>query len=501
MKQTKVTYNDALAKLIKKVKKLEQIVKTSKSKRRARVVILEDEDAQEDSSKQRRKISDIDEDPNISLVQDEEVTWFQDANTEIPEKASNDTKLMLQEKEHTEVVEDLSSREKGEKEVTTPTNYQTYIRRRRGVGTGSGGVITASRQVSIADIGTASEIGSTAGIKAKDKGKAIIIEPEPENKTKLQQRQEIASLEAAIRLEEQFNEEEAQRIARDAKIAKQLHEEMNKTRQESVVAEDDQAHVIDWSDPSVIKYHALKIRPRSVSEVRKNMCVYLKNQGGYKMKDFKGMSYDDIRPIFERVWDQINSFVPMDSEFKSQRRLKRKSQEVQEEPAETQITETKQVEEVVQQEDVVAEHAIVKESSKVGGKRKKSLARKKEDEGLDVESLSTKYPIVDWKTHVLTETFMYYQIIRADGSSKNYKIFSEMLYDFDRQDVLELHRLVKESWKLHNFCGVHVLLMDTGLVIHIMVEKKYPLSQDTLSRMLSQRLEVDYQSEMAYELI
>ncbi|GKC30404.1 hypothetical protein Tco_1037698 [Tanacetum coccineum] len=43
--------------------------------------------------------------------------------------------------------------------------------------------------------------------------------------------------------------------------------------------------------------------------------------------------------------------------------------------------------------------------------------------------------------------------------------------------------------------------MDTGLVIHMMVEKKYPLSQDTLSKMLSRRLEVDYQSEMGYELI
>ncbi|GJX14529.1 hypothetical protein Tco_0206287 [Tanacetum coccineum] len=40
---------------------------------------------------------------------------------------------------------------------------------------------------------------------------------------------------------------------------------------------------------------------------------------------------------------------------------------------------------------------------------------------------------------------MYYQIIRADGSFKNYKIFSEMFDDFDRQDVMDLHRLVKES--------------------------------------------------------
>nr|GEX18283.1 ribonuclease H-like domain-containing protein [Tanacetum cinerariifolium] len=80
--------------------------------------------------------------------------------------------------------------------------------------------------------------------------------------------------------------------------------------------------------------------------------------------------------------------------------------------------------------------------------RKKTHARKRavlEDEFvMGVESLATKYPIIDWKTHVLTEDFMYYQIIRADGSSKKYKIFSKMLVDFDRQDVMDLHRLVEE---------------------------------------------------------
>ncbi|GJV79869.1 ribonuclease H-like domain-containing protein [Tanacetum coccineum] len=136
---------------------------------------------------------------------------------------------------------------------------------------------------------------------------------------------------------------------------------------------------------------------------------------------------------------------------------------------------------------------------------------------------------------------MYYQIIRADGSSKNYKIFSEMLDDFDRQDVIDLHRLVNEryettspegydlllwgdlktlfepneedeiwknqqdynliSWRLFDSCGVHVLLMNTGVAIHMMIEKKYPLTQEMLSRMLNRRLEVDYESEMAFELL
>ncbi|GKC11721.1 hypothetical protein Tco_1008503 [Tanacetum coccineum] len=52
----------------------------------------------------------------------------------------------------------------------------------------------------------------------KDKGKAIMTESEPEKTTtKLKQRQERAGYEAAIRLQEQLDEEERQRIAMDAK--------------------------------------------------------------------------------------------------------------------------------------------------------------------------------------------------------------------------------------------------------------------------------------------
>nr|GFA90146.1 hypothetical protein [Tanacetum cinerariifolium] len=112
------------------------------------------------------------------------------------------------------------------------------------------------------------------------------------------------------------------------------------------------------------------------------------------------------------------------------------------------------------------------------------LSVSKDDEAINIESLAIKYPIVDWKTHILDENKMYYQIIRADGSTKYYKIFSAMLDDFDRKDVLDLYRLVKERFETTN-----------------PEEKKYPLTQEMLSRMLSRRLEVDHECEMAYELL
>ncbi|GKE77377.1 hypothetical protein Tco_1543497 [Tanacetum coccineum] len=56
------------------------------------------------------------------------------------------------------------------------------------------------------------------------------------------------------------------------------------------------------------------MKPKTVAQARNNMIKYLKNQGNYKIRDFKGMSYDEIRPIFEKVWDFNQQFVHMDLE-------------------------------------------------------------------------------------------------------------------------------------------------------------------------------------------
>nr|GEW28383.1 hypothetical protein [Tanacetum cinerariifolium] len=44
-------------------------------------------------------------------------------------------------------------------------------------------------------------------------------------------------------------------------------------------------------------------------EVRKNMMIYLKNMAGFKMDFFKGMTYSEIRPIFERHYNLIKAFL------------------------------------------------------------------------------------------------------------------------------------------------------------------------------------------------
>ncbi|GJV60967.1 hypothetical protein Tco_1467067 [Tanacetum coccineum] len=57
------------------------------------------------------------------------------------------------------------------------------------------------------------------------------------------------------------------------------------------------------------------------------------------------------------------------------------------------------------------------------------------------------------------------------------------------------------SWKLHGSSGVHTLVTETGLVIHMLVEKRYPLRKEVLMQMLKLKLESEEDSTMALELI
>ncbi|GJV54526.1 hypothetical protein Tco_1455531 [Tanacetum coccineum] len=159
---------------------------------------------------------------------------------------------------------------------------------------------------------------------AKDKGKAIMEEPATPKKVKKRTQVQLSmDEELARKMEEEerirFNaEQEARALQEEEKerlnleAARELQRQLDQ-RQE-VPTQPTQSQGIDWNDLSVLRYHTLKNRPMSIAQARRNMITYLKNQGGYKESYFKKMSYDDIRPIFERVWDHVNTFIPIGSE-------------------------------------------------------------------------------------------------------------------------------------------------------------------------------------------
>ncbi|GKE28636.1 hypothetical protein Tco_1444020 [Tanacetum coccineum] len=159
-----------------------------------------------------------------------------------------------------------------------------------------------------------------------------------------------------------------------------------------------------------------------------------------------------------------------------------------------------------------------------------------EEVAIDVVPLATKSPsIIDWKIHK-EGTKSYYQIVRGDGKSQMYRVFSQMLKSFTREDLEDLYKLVKAkykstrpvedldlvlwndlktmfephvedeiwklqqrykvlSWKLFDSCRVHFLSLQSGM-IYMLVEKRYPFTPPTITDMLNNKLQVDYFSKM-----
>ncbi|GJT87937.1 hypothetical protein Tco_1069654 [Tanacetum coccineum] len=139
----------------------------------------------------------------------------------------------------------------------------------------------------------------------------------------------------------------------------------------------------------------------------------------------------------------------------------------------------------------------------------------------------------------------YLVIYRANGNFRAFNYLMEVLHILDRQDLFHLYELMMEqyseitlegfelilwgdlkimmessteendqsdfwsnqqdwkiiTWRLYEACGVCILELEDGIVIHMLVERRYPLSKELLQRMLDLGLEVERESSVALDLI
>nr|GFD05488.1 hypothetical protein [Tanacetum cinerariifolium] len=61
----------------------------------------------------------------------------------------------------------------------------------------------------------------------------------------------------------------------------------------------------------------------SKKQEREYYMAVIKSNLGWRFKDFKGMSFEEIEAKFAEVWKQVEDFIPMGSK-KEAKRLKRK---------------------------------------------------------------------------------------------------------------------------------------------------------------------------------
>nr|GEY89928.1 hypothetical protein [Tanacetum cinerariifolium] len=216
----------------------------------------------------------------------------------------------------------------------------------------------------------------------------------------------------AREIEEQMAREDQRRdehIARDAEIAR-IH-----AKEELQMLIDG----LDRNNETIMKYlqeYEQFAADLSIREKIDMINELVKYQDYYA----KGMTLEEIREKFIPVWKQIEDFVPMASKEEGER-VKRKGLRLEQESAKK-----------------------VKTSEEVSEEDLKEMMQLVPVKEVYVEALQVKHPIIDWEIHIEGNKD-YWKIIRLGGHTAVYQFFVDMLKYFDREDLIQLWTLVKET--------------------------------------------------------
>ncbi|GKE47160.1 hypothetical protein Tco_1478418, partial [Tanacetum coccineum] len=320
LKQTKLTMGSAIVKLVKKVKKLEGILK------RKNVVFLDSEE--EEPKDQGRKSQDG---PLVSLVQGLVTPSKTTVNTSGEEQVEDISPTTLEAAKTLSRVasQKPKSIDKGRKykrrketkgkKVVTSLDFQEEVNIAKGVNTGSIKVITVSGQVSTDSINKSIPLPD----KGQREGKSPMIIEEAPKKTKEQILQEEASLAEAIRLDTLEKEEEAKQVHLDSLLAQRIAEEEELNEQQKKKRSRVQFEVQHYTDED---WDLIKAKIEANAELSKSVLgsdlqgedfakkMIDLNQGTWKLSQLNNLSFEEVKDEFDKLVKQVESFAPINFE-------------------------------------------------------------------------------------------------------------------------------------------------------------------------------------------
>ncbi|GJZ70207.1 hypothetical protein Tco_0633757, partial [Tanacetum coccineum] len=158
-------------------------------------------------------------------------------------------------------------------------------------------------------------------------------------------------------------------------------------------------------------------------------------------------------------------------------------------------------------------------------------------ESLEAISMITEFKVID------SPDGEYLIIYRANNHFRAFNTLWEILHILDRQDLYHLYLVVQDyykhipptglglillgdlitiwetsatsdddfwknqedweiiRWRLNESSGVHTLELEDGTMLHMLAERRYPLSRELMIRMLDHGMEIEDESETAITLI
>ncbi|GJR66321.1 hypothetical protein Tco_0012386 [Tanacetum coccineum] len=253
---------------------------------------------------------------------------------------------------------------------------------------------------------------------------------------------------------------------------------------------------------------AIRSKPPTRTQLRNQMMTYLKHVGGKKHADLKNKNFEEIQVLILKTL---------------KRKIKERGLLIIGNPKEEDTAKVPAEQEVTEQ---------VTKKRKSG--HVKMIARKRprpqpdddsDDEHIKCLRIVTFESTIDSeimeiksfvsKLHKVSSPDGDYLVFyRVNGHLRAFNYLMEVLHIFYRQDLFHLYDLVMKqyseitpedweivSWRLYEACEVCILEHTDGTVIHMLVERRYPLSKELLQRMLDLGLEVEEESTAALHLV
>ncbi|GKD91121.1 hypothetical protein Tco_1366628 [Tanacetum coccineum] len=290
--------------------------------------------AQEDASKQGRKIKDLDVDAEVTLVnetqemnddnlmfdigvlEEQEIKFEKVVEEPVVSVATTTKSILVSAAEvvttasaSVEIPDELTLAQTlneiktaKPKPVTTAATSVTSIRPR------AKGIIFHDQEEQVSASTKAFSSSQSQLPQVKYKGKGKMVKPEVPLKKK---DQVVLGEEMARNLKAQL---QAKLIEKE-RLARQKEEEANG---EITIVERSRLFVelMNRRKKHFEKLKAEEIRrkPPNKAQKRNQMSTYLKNMDGYKHSQLKSKSYDEIQKLFDKEMKRVNTFVDMNSE-------------------------------------------------------------------------------------------------------------------------------------------------------------------------------------------
>ncbi|GJZ58225.1 hypothetical protein Tco_0613719 [Tanacetum coccineum] len=226
---------------------------------------------------------------------------------------------------------------------------------------------------------------------------------------------------------------------------------------------------------------AIRSRPPTRTQLRNQMMTYLKHVGGKKHADLKNKNFEEIQVLYKKVKRSDKDFIAIGS-AEDERQIKEMNEESKDPKKKRVVNETPREEDTAK---VPAEQEVTEQGTK---KRKsghvKMIARKRPrpqpDDDSDDEHTENFLGLVNgnfWAFNYLME----YSKITPEGI--------EMILWGDLKIMMESSTEENDQE------------LKDGTIIHMLVERRYPLSKELLQRMLDLGLEVEEESTVALHLV